>query len=350
MRYITYILVVLMGGSAVAWDSKTYKKPSPEELKKILDPETYDVTQQCGTERPFANKYWDHHEEGIYVDVVSGEPLFSSKDKYDSGSGWPSFTQPIEKKNVVTKTDKSHFMTRVEIRSKHGDSHLGHVFDDGPGPTGERYCTNSASLRFIASADLEKEGYGEYKKLFAKPAPLPTPGSSKGDSKMTETKKSEIATIAAGCFWGVEHIMRRQKGVLKTTVGYIGGNENEAKYEVVKRGMTEHAEAVQIEYDPSLISYKEILGLFWRLHDPTTKDRQKGDVGRQYRSAIFYHNDEQKKIAEESQKAFDASGVFSVKSVTEIVKAGPFYEAEDYHQDYLKKNPDGYNCHILRDK
>jgi methionine-R-sulfoxide reductase len=146
----------------------TFKKPSDEELKKKLTTEQYKVTQHEGTEAPFRNAYWDNHEAGIYVDVVSGEPLFSSADKFESGTGWPSFTRPLEPANVKTKTDRQFFMTRTEVRSAHADSHLGHVFDDGPKPTGLRYCMNSASMRFIPASKLAEEGYGQYATLFEK--------------------------------------------------------------------------------------------------------------------------------------------------------------------------------------
>lgn len=159
-------ILSLISGVAM---SQEYKKPSNEELKKLLTPTQYQVTQSCNTEPPFQNEYWNHKEEGIYVDVVTGEPLFSSKDKFDSGSGWPSFTKPIDKKHVQEKKDSSHGMIRTEVVSSSGKSHLGHLFDDGPKDKGGmRYCINSASLKFIPKAQLKEKGYSEYIKLFEK--------------------------------------------------------------------------------------------------------------------------------------------------------------------------------------
>lgn len=311
------------------------RENSKEHPQKDLTPLQFHVTQQCGTEPPFQNEFWNNKKAGIYVDVVSGEPLFCSRDKFDSGSGWPSFTRPLEDENIVSKADSSHDMDRVEVRSKNANSHLGHVFDDGPAPTGQRYCINSASLRFIPAEDLEKEGYGEYAKLF-----------ERSDALHEANPDLPTATFAAGCFWGVESIFQKVEGVLETTVGYTGGTTPDPTYRQVCTGITGHAEVVQIKFDAKIVSYEELLSLFWKMHDPTTPNRQGPDVGTQYRSAIFYHSEEQRKAAERSIEEFDRSNAYINKATTQIVPASTFYAAEDYHQDYFEKQGGG-SCHNL---
>jgi len=318
-----------------------YKKPSKDALKASLTREQFQVTQECGTEPPFQNAYWNNHAEGIYVDIVSGEPLFSSLDKYESGTGWPSFSKPLDPKNLVEVKDSAHGMVRTEVRSKHGDSHLGHVFDDGPGPAGTRFCMNSASLRFVPAEMLAEAGYGQYAKLFPK-IKQNTP-----DPKASPAR--ETALLAGGCFWGMEEIIRAIPGVLETDVGYTGGTKPKPTYEEVCTGRTGHAEAVRVVFDPKVLSYEALLGYFFRMHDPSTPNRQHNDVGTQYRSAIFYTNEAQKTVAEAVKAKANKSGKWKAPVSTQIAAATEFYTAESYHQDYLVKNPDGYTCHVLSD-
>jgi peptide methionine sulfoxide reductase msrA/msrB len=325
------VILFLFSILSLNLNAEDFKKPSKEELKKKLTPQQYSCTQEEGTEPPFHNAYWNNHEAGIYVDVVSGEALFSSLDKFDSGTGWPSFTKPIEDNTVVTKTDKSVGLTRTEVRSKSADSHLGHVFDDGPKDKGGlRYCINSASLKFIPYNEMKDKGYGKYLYLFA------------------QAKGQQIALISGGCFWGVQELMRKRPGVIYSEVGYTGGDPAKGSYDDVHLGNTGHAEAVRIIFDPKVTSYADILLYFFNIHDPTTLDRQGNDVGSQYRSEIFYLNDSQKEIAKQIIARVDKSKKWGKPVVTKLSQAKQFVRGEESHQDYLQKHPGGYTCHFPR--
>lgn len=318
--------------------TQNYKKD--DAAIKALTPEQFQVTQKGGTEPPFRNAFWDHKEAGLYVDIVSGEPLFTSLDKFDSHCGWPSFTSPVISENVEELQDTTHGMVRTEVRSKHADGHLGHVFNDGPGPDGVRYCINSASLRFVPQSKLGSEGYEDYLSLFP-------------DQDLEKTNEDasglKTATFAGGCFWGMQDLFRVLPGVKHTQVGYTGGDIENPQYDDLKTGQSGHAEALEIQYDPEQTQYKELLTFFFQIHDPTTLNRQGNDMGSQYRSAIFVKTQEEADDAMAVINAIQKADFFSGNVVTEVVQAKPFYRAEPEHQDYLARYPQGYTCHFIRE-
>jgi peptide methionine sulfoxide reductase msrA/msrB len=291
-------------------------KRTEDEWRARLTPEQFAVLRAKGTERPFCGGLLKNKDDGLYLCAGCHLPLFRSNTKFESGTGWPSFYQPVGAGNVKEVTDTSHGMVRTEIVCARCDSHLGHLFDDGPRPTGLRYCRNSESLKFVPEPEL---------KHFGEDVPQ---------------AKSARLVLAGGCFWCVEAVFREIDGVLEVVSGYAGGDANDANYRAVCTGETGHAEAVEIIYDPAKVSLEKLLEVHFATHDPTTLNRQGADVGPQYRSAIFYANEDEKRAAETFIKKLGDSKAFGGKPiVTTLEPLTQFYPAEAYHQNFVCRNP-----------
>ncbi len=285
------------------------------EWKRRLTPEQFRIMRTQGTEAAFCGGLLKNKEAGVYACAACALPLFASGAKFESGTGWPSFFQPVASENIIEKPDFSHGMVRTEINCKRCDSHLGHLFPDGPQPTGLRYCLNSESLQFFAEPDLAKH------------------------AETVPTLETAEVVIAGGCFWCVEAVFEEIDGVLEAESGYSGGDAKTANYEAVCTGKTGHAEAVRLVYDPKRISLEQLLDAHFATHDPTTLNRQGHDVGTQYRSTVFYKNEDEKKTTEAVIAKLTAANKFSDPIVTTLEPLKEFYPAEIYHQNFVCRNP-----------
>lgn len=303
--------------SRSGYDITPLSRKQVEELAKDLTPEERNILLAKGTERAFCGKLTDNKEQGTYACRLCGLPLFSSNSKFHSGTGWPSFFQPIDPAHIRRVRDTSHGMIRTETLCVRCGSHLGHVFDDGPKPTGRRYCMNSGALRFYPTG-----------------AELPA---------VSLPVKTETAYFAGGCFWGVEDRFQQVPGVLDAVSGYQGGTTSRPTYKQVCADQTGHAETVRVTFDPARVTYRQLLEWFFKFHDPTQLNRQGPDVGTQYRSAIFAANDEQLKDARACIDELSKTDRFRNRKIVTVVEpAKPFYEAEEYHQDYHARH--GGSC------
>jgi peptide methionine sulfoxide reductase msrA/msrB len=288
---------------------------SEEEWRARLTPEQFRILRYHGTEPPFCGGLLENKVPGIYACAGCQLPLFPSTSKFDSGTGWPSFFAPLAAENILERVDSSHGMVRTEILCRRCGGHLGHVFNDGPKPSGLRYCLNSEALQFVANNELGTIA-----------------------EEVTPAEVAELV-VAGGCFWCVEAVFEELAGVIDAVSGYSGGKAEDANYKAVSSGMTTHAEAVKIIYDPAIISRETLLRVHFATHDPTTLNRQGNDVGPHYRSAIFYANEEEKAAARQLMDELAAEGVFGRPIVTTLEPLTGFYRAEEYHQNFVCRNP-----------
>jgi peptide methionine sulfoxide reductase msrA/msrB len=329
--------------SASGYDVAPLPPEKVKELASRLDPEAYRITQRAGTEPAFCGNLLDNKKAGTYACVVCGLPLFSSEHKFNSGTGWPSFHSPVDPAHVSEKSDASHGMVRTEINCARCGAHLGHVFDDGPRPTGMRYCLNSAALRFYDKGTLPADGLTKDPTGLARGEAAASGGSASA-AQPAASPAAQVAYFGGGCFWGIEHWFSICPGVASAESGYMGGRTKDPTYKQVCYDDTGHAEVVKVTFDPAKVTYRQLLEGFFMMHDPTQLNRQGPDVGDQYRSAIFCTTPGQAAAARAFIDELAKAGSFGGKKVvTQVVEGGTFYAAEDYHQDYVAKT--GRACH-----